>query len=76
MSCMRARSNPGIVSAYFYIHGRTGEDYGFANILILLRLFFPGLCTPIERCQSAVIIKLRGLMQREPRYQIKLEFCV
>lgn len=62
MSCMRARSDPGIVSAYLYIYGRTGEGYGFANILIPLRLLFPGLRTPIKRCQSAVIIKLRGLM--------------
>jgi hypothetical protein len=76
MSCMRAPGNPGIISAYFYIYGHTGEGYGLANVLKLLRLLFPGLCTPIERCQSAVIIKLRGLMQREPRYQIKLEFCL
>jgi hypothetical protein len=44
MSRMRARSNPGIVSAYFDIYGHAGEGYGFANILKLLRLFFPGLC--------------------------------
>jgi hypothetical protein len=46
MSRMRTPSNPGIVSAYFYIYGHTGEGYGFASILELLRLLFPGLCTP------------------------------
>lgn len=44
--CMRAPSNPSIISAYFHIYGHVGEGYGIANIFTPLRLLFPGLCTP------------------------------
>jgi hypothetical protein len=45
-SGMRAFGDPSVVPAYFYVYGHTKEGYGFADILVLLRLLFPCLCKP------------------------------
>jgi len=51
---MRALSDPGIVTAYFYSYGHAGEGYGFTDVLAFLCLLFPRLCS------AGVSLRLRG----------------
>jgi len=60
-SDMRAFGDPSVVPAYFYVYGHAREGYGFADILVLLRLLLPCLCKP-------EVVSVRFMLAAWPQY--------